>query len=206
MGCDWQLVASHLNSSGIAVIHTLRRFYIFMHRTTISHFSCMQSFQTQSRGSTPMGPDFPIKNTCFRRCFPSLQLLFQKLNERFRGTTEGLISAPRKRGVDILRLSSDRSETDPMLIKKGEYTLPGDIIAHALIDHDDQVRGEVRLDHGRMAFLIRMPGKEHRLKIWTKPPQQGAAFKVLHPYFRLLGERIIRTHIHPHPARFSDGE
>ena len=39
MGCDWQLVASHLNSSGIAVIHTLRRFYIFMHRTTISHFS-----------------------------------------------------------------------------------------------------------------------------------------------------------------------
>lgn len=153
-----------------------------------------------------MGPDFPIKNTCFRRCFPSLQLLFQKLNERFRGTTEGLISAPRKRGIDILRLSSDWSETDPMLIKKGEYTLPGDIIAHALIDHDDQVRGEVRLDHGRMAFLIRMPGKEHRLKIWTKPLQQGAAFKVLHPYFRLLGERIIRTHIHPHPARFSDGE
>ena len=79
-----------------------------------------------------MGLDFPIKNTCFRRCFPSLQLLFQKLNERFRDTTEGLISAPRKKCVDILRLFSDRSETDPMFIKKGKYTLPGDKIAHEI--------------------------------------------------------------------------
>ena len=118
------------------------------------------------------------KNTCFRRCFPSLQLLFQKLNERFRDTAEGLISAPRKKCIDILRLFSDRSETDPTLIKKGEYPLPADKIAHALIDHDGQVRGEVRLDHGRMAILIRMPGKEHRIKICTKPPQQGNAVKL----------------------------
>ena len=65
-----------------------------------------------------------------------------------------------------------------MFIKKGEYPLPANKIAHALIDHDSQVRGEVRLDHGRMAILIRMPGKEQRIKIWTKPPQQGNAIKL----------------------------
>ncbi len=70
MGCDWRLVASHFNpSSGIAVIHTLRRFYIFMHRTTISHFSCKQGFPTQSKGSTPMGPDFPIKKHLLSQMF-----------------------------------------------------------------------------------------------------------------------------------------
>ena len=126
-----------------------------------------------------MGPDFPIKNTCFRRCFSSFQFFFQKLYERFRDTAERLISAPRKKCVDILRLSSDRPETDSMFIKKGEYPLPGDKIAHALVDHDGQVRGEVRLDHGRMAILIRMSGKGHRIKISTKPLQQRAAFKVL---------------------------
>lgn len=70
MGCDWRLVASHFNpSSGIAVIHTLRCFYIFMHRTTISHFSCKQGFPTQSKGSTPMGPDFPIKKHLLSQMF-----------------------------------------------------------------------------------------------------------------------------------------
>ncbi len=70
MGCDWRLVASRFNpSSGIAVIHTLRRFYIFMHRTTISHFSCKQGFPTQSKGSTPMGPDFPIKKHLLSQMF-----------------------------------------------------------------------------------------------------------------------------------------
>ena len=70
MGCDWRLVASHFNpSSGITVIHTLRRFYIFMHRTTISHFSCKQGFQTQSKGSTPMGLDFPIKKHLLSQMF-----------------------------------------------------------------------------------------------------------------------------------------
>lgn len=70
MGCDWRLVASRFNpSSGIAVIHTLRRFYIFMHRTTISHFSCKQGFPTQSKGSTPKGPDFPIKKHLLSQMF-----------------------------------------------------------------------------------------------------------------------------------------
>ena len=70
MECDWQLVASHFNpSSVIAVIHTLQRFYIFMHRTTISHFSCKQDFQTQSRNGTPMGPDFPIKKHLLSQMF-----------------------------------------------------------------------------------------------------------------------------------------
>ncbi len=70
MGCDWRLEASRFNpSSGIAVIHTLQRFYIFMHRTTISHFSCKQGFQTQSKGSTPMGPDFPIKKHLLSQMF-----------------------------------------------------------------------------------------------------------------------------------------
>lgn len=69
MGYDWRLVASHLHFSGIAVIYTLRRFYIFMHRATISHFSCKQGFQTQSKGSTPMGPDFPIKKHLLSQMF-----------------------------------------------------------------------------------------------------------------------------------------
>lgn len=70
MGCDWRLVTSRFNpSSGIAVIHTLRRFYIFMHRTTISNFSCKQGFPTQSKGSTPMGPDFPIKKHLLSQMF-----------------------------------------------------------------------------------------------------------------------------------------
>lgn len=70
MGCDWRLVASRFKpSSGITVVHTLRRFYIFMHRITISHFSCKQGFQTQSKGSTPMGPDFPIKKHLLSQMF-----------------------------------------------------------------------------------------------------------------------------------------
>jgi len=31
---------------GITIIYTLRRFHIFMRRTTISHFSFNRSFQT----------------------------------------------------------------------------------------------------------------------------------------------------------------
>lgn len=79
MGCDWRLVASRFNpSSGIAVIHTLRRFYIFMHRTTISHFSCKQGFPTQSKGSTPMGPDFPIKKHLLSQMFSLTSTSFSK--------------------------------------------------------------------------------------------------------------------------------
>ena len=41
------------------------RFYIFMRRTTISHFSFNRGFQPQSRGSTPYGPPpSPIKRRC----------------------------------------------------------------------------------------------------------------------------------------------
>ena len=36
-------------------IHTPRRFYVFMRRTTISNFSFKRSFQTESKGSTPHG-------------------------------------------------------------------------------------------------------------------------------------------------------
>lgn len=79
MGCDWRLVASHFNpSSGIAVIHTLRRFYIFMHRTTISHFSCKQGFPTQSRGQHSHGPRFSNKKTpAFADVFPHFNFSFK---------------------------------------------------------------------------------------------------------------------------------
>lgn len=70
MGCDWRLVASRFNpSSGITVIHTLRRFYIFMHRTTISHFSCKQGFPTQSRGQHSHGPRFSNKKHLLSQMF-----------------------------------------------------------------------------------------------------------------------------------------
>ena len=38
---------------GIATIYTLRRFYMLMRRTTISHFSFKRNFQTQSKDSMP---------------------------------------------------------------------------------------------------------------------------------------------------------
>ena len=72
--------------SGIAIIYTLRRFYILMRRTAISHFSFKQSFHPQSRGQhapqaspepfpsiqnpagvTPTG-SFPIILLPFSRC------------------------------------------------------------------------------------------------------------------------------------------
>ena len=38
---------------GIATIYTLRRFYMLMRRTTISHFSFKRNFQMQSKDSMP---------------------------------------------------------------------------------------------------------------------------------------------------------
>ena len=38
---------------GIATIYTLRRFYMLMRRTTISHFSFKRNFQTPSKDSMP---------------------------------------------------------------------------------------------------------------------------------------------------------
>ena len=38
---------------GIATIYTLRRFYMLLRRTTISHFSFKRNFQTQSKDSMP---------------------------------------------------------------------------------------------------------------------------------------------------------
>ena len=59
---------SGMPAHGIAIIYTPRRFYIFMRRTTISHFS----FLIQSRLSTAIkgqhalwaSPPFPIKRRC----------------------------------------------------------------------------------------------------------------------------------------------
>lgn len=40
---------------GIATIYTLHRFYMLMHRTTISHFSFKRCLQTESKGEPSHG-------------------------------------------------------------------------------------------------------------------------------------------------------
>ena len=56
----WLVTGDYIPPSGIATIYTLRRFYIFMRRTIISHFSFLIShssevFKCNQRNGTPQG-------------------------------------------------------------------------------------------------------------------------------------------------------
>ncbi len=45
---EWLVARDWIPPSGIATIYTLRRFYLFMRRTTISHFSFLISHSSEA--------------------------------------------------------------------------------------------------------------------------------------------------------------